>query len=304
MLTSFYTSVLSRASTSESSVNSSTLTTSVSTTSESGTTLSTSTSPVPSAQATLKCDPSGYLIQGATLYRINITTGASAVVKSGIGDGTNINAMGYNIGDNFLYAAAIAKIPNTLYRISATGDITSIGTLNASYVVNTADVDEQSQYWASASGKDWIQVDLKPNSPTFGKMVTKGTATLSYIVIDWAFVPKRGNYLWALGADSVNRATAGGSNTYLLKFDRSTKSWTTVIKFGDIAGNGDATRNAWGAVYASDDGYLYGSENYSGEIWRFPTNATGPPTALPMKVSNGPAANGNDGARCIGAANI
>ncbi|KAG6360911.1 hypothetical protein INS49_011979 [Diaporthe citri] len=193
---------------------------------------------------------------GSTLYRVNITTGSYVTVKASMGDGTSINAMGYNIGDNFLYAAATAKIPNSLLRISASGDVVNMGSLGTSYVVNSGDVDEYSQYWASAGGKDWVQVDLKPSSSTYGKTVAKGTAAPAYTIVDWAYVPRGGNYLWTLGFDSLTRTALGGSNTYLLKFDRAAKSWTTVAKFGDIAGSGDTQRNAWGAVYASDDGYF------------------------------------------------
>lgn len=275
-----------------------------STTPQPGTSTSTSIVQSPSVQPALKCDPSGYLVQGSTLYRINITTGSYVTVKASMGDGTSINAMGYNVGDNYLYAAATAKVPNSLLKISASGDVVNLGSLGISFVVNSGDVDEASQYWASAGGKDWVQVDLKPGSSTYGKTVTKGTAVPVYTIVDWAYVPRGGNYLWTLGFDNSARTAPGGSNTYLMKFDRASKAWTTVIKFGDIAGSGDSQRNAWGAVYASDDGYLYGSENFSGEIWRFPVNATGPPSASPVKISNGPAANGNDGARCINAVNI
>lgn len=287
------------------------------TTGYAGSTTTTTTTVAPSGTApgtvivqtplpTLSCDPSGYLVQGSTLYRVNITTGSFVTVKASMGDGSAINAMGYNVADNFLYAATITKAPYSLLRISGSGDLTNLGSLNITFMANCGDVDENSQYWGSTGGKDWTQVDLRPNSPTFGRTVTTGTATPAQGIIDWAYVPDAGNYLWSLGYDSTSRSQVKASNTYLLRFDRAAKSWTTVVKFGDIAGVGDGTRNAWGAVYASDDGYLYGSENFSGEIWRFPipSNGTGAPTASPTKISNGPAATGNDGARCINAANI
>ncbi|KAL1865915.1 hypothetical protein Daus18300_007027 [Diaporthe australafricana] len=223
-----------------------------------------------------------------------------------MGDGSAINAIGYNVADNFLYAAAITKAPFNLLRISGSGDVTNLGSLNTTSAPNCGDVDENSQYWGSANGKEWTQVDLKPSSSTFGRTVIMGTAAPAQTIIDWAYVPNAGNYLWSLGFDSTSRGQGKVSNTFLLRFDRAAKSWATVVRFGDIAGVGDGTRNAWGAVYASDDGYLYGSENFSGEIWRFPIPASGigAPTASPTKISNGPAATGNDGARCINAANI
>lgn len=218
-----------------------------------------------------------------------------------------MNCLGYNVADNFLYAATFNSAPYDLIRISAAGDCINMGSLNVTVSLNCGDVDENSHYWAAASGKQWIQIDLKPGSSTYGRTLNKATASPPRTVWDWAYIPKKGNFLWSLGYDSNNRKDTGGSNTYLMKFDRSLKTWTEVIKFGDIAGAGDTPRNGWGAVYASDDGFLYGSENASGEIWRFPVpnNGTGLPSGSPVKVSNGPASpGGNDGARCINAANI
>lgn len=213
-----------------------------------------------------------------------------------------MNAMGYNVADNFLYAATFDAAPYDLIRISGTGDCVNVGSLNTSFTSTCGDVDENSQYWAARDGKDWIQVDLKPGSATYGQTITKGVASPSMYVIDWAYVPKKGNYLWGVGCESDTRAS-----TYLMRFDRTAKSWTTVVSFGNIAGTGGTNRNTWGAVYASDDGYLYGSENNSGEIWRFPlpNNGVGVPSGLPMRISTGPySPGGNDGARCIKASNI
>lgn len=254
---------------------------------------------------TLNCDPSGYLVQVSNLYRVNITTGVVTTIKSGMAIGSRtlkMNAMGYNVADNFLYAATFDAAPYDLIRISGTGDCVNMGSLNISFTSTCGDVDENSQYWAARDGKDWIQVDLKPGSATYGQTITKGVASPSMYVIDWAYVPKKGNYLWGVGCESDTRAS-----TYLMRFDRTAKSWTTVVSFGDIAGTGGTSKNTWGAVYASDDGYLYGSENNSGEIWRFPlpNNGVGVPSGLPMKISTGPySPGGNDGARCIKASNI
>lgn len=214
-----------------------------------------------------------------------------------------MNAMGYNVGDNFLYATANDLKPYNLVRISGAGDCTVLGGLTISSAPNCGEVDENSQYWASASGQAWVQIDLKPGSTTYGRQVSNGVASPSGSVVDWAYVPKKGNFLWGLAYDSTS---PGSSSTYLLKFDRSSKTWSTVTKLGDIAGS-SSTRNVWGAVYATDDGFLFGSENNSGEIWKFPIpdNGVGVPSGSPVKISNGPiSSGGNDGARCIKASNI
>ncbi|KAI1501373.1 hypothetical protein F5X99DRAFT_428502 [Biscogniauxia marginata] len=239
---------------------------------------------------TLDCDPYGYLIQDSALYRVDIATGSATLVKGDVGDGRNINAMGYNVGDNFLYAA-IGGVPGNLIRISASGDSAIVNSLNLTTAATAGDVDENSQYWVTSNGRQWSQIDLLPGSPTFGTTRDSGTAILPEMtVIDWAYVPGGGNYLYGLGHNALY------ASTVLMSFDRATHTWSTLTDFGNIAG-----RNAWGAVYASDDGYLYGSENHSGQIWRFPLPGRG---ITPVRISDGPQTVNNDGARCIRAENL
>lgn len=211
--------------------------------------------------------------------------------------------MGYNIADNLLYAAFTSARPCQILRIAGNGDAVSLGTIDVTgwASVNAGDVDENSQYWISDSGKSWMQIDMKPNSTNYGQSVRTGVAEPgnSLRVIDWAYVPGRGNFLWGLGYASANP-----NATHLMQFNRTSGAWNNLANLGDIAGISTSARNAWGAVYASDDGFLFGSENNSGHIYKFslvPVNGAYP---APVKISNGPTSSGNDGARCINAANV
>jgi len=246
--------------------------------------------------ARLSCDVSGYLIQRNSLYGVDIASGAASLIKNGVGDGRQIQAMGYNKADNYLYATAQNGSGNTtnLVRIAANGDSVTGQSLPTpgGVLYNVGDVDEQSQYWASNGGASWIKVDLLPGSPTYLQVVATGTATLTpFNIADWAYIPGGGDYLWGLASD------LGLTSTLLVRFSRSARQWETVRGFGPVAG-----AQTWGAVYASADGFLYGSENASGEIWRFPlTGGLFPPPA--QKISNGPTSSSNDGARCIDSTN-
>lgn len=252
------------------------------------------TSSTDPALPTLNCDPNGYLIRDGTLYRVNITTGAATLIRSGVGGGGTVNAMGYNVGDNYLYAAYGGSAP-TLLRIAGTGDAVSLGPLNATTALNTGDVDENAQYWASAGGAQWLQIDLRPGSPTFGRAVANGTASPAGAVLDWAYVPRAGgDYLYGLAWNTLQ-------GTVLMQFSRATKTWAALTSYGQIVSSLLSGQRSWGAVYASDDGFLYGSENSSGEIWRFQLPANG--TAA-VKVADGIKASANDGARCIRARNL
>ncbi|CAJ2504070.1 Uu.00g114640.m01.CDS01 [Anthostomella pinea] len=179
--------------------------------------------------------------------------------------GTMTNAMGYNSLDNYLYASNYVNTTNantwTLIRIGGTGaytNVTSLPTAPAAQNWLVGDVDESGQYWASYYGQQWFQLDLKPGSATYGQVVASGTASPSLQVVDWAYVPGAGNYLWALGYNSALTSTT------LMRFDRTAHTWTALTNFGNVAG-----QNTFGAVYAGPNQTLLGTENTSGQLWKF-----------------------------------
>ena len=95
----------------------------------------------------------------------------------------------------------------------------------------------------------------------------------------------------------IDQATAFA---YLYRFDQTTLTLQVVANFGDIGltpvvDTASGYRTNFGAVYASADGFLYGSENLSGRIYRFTVTA---PYGW-QYLSLGPGTTQNDGARCI-----
>ena len=212
-------------------------------------------SPLP----TLGCDPSGYLIQAMTLIRVNITTGTSVVVKSSV-YGNNINSIGYNVADNFIYGSVATTPFQSLIRIGANGDSNIVASLNSTLEYNCGDVDEKSIYWATLNGRNWTQLDLVPGSANFGKLIANGTTTTlpaGYTVYDWAYVPGGGNNLYGIAQNGAK------SQAILMAFSRSTKEWTELTNYNNVTG-----LNQFGALYASDDGFLFGSENNAGQSSR------------------------------------
>ncbi|GKU18142.1 unnamed protein product [Fusarium langsethiae] len=115
-----------------------------------------------------------------------------------------------------------------------------------------------------------------PGSATYGKIIMSGTATTTLKAADWAFVPGGGDFMYSV--------------------IRTSYTWQTVKSYGAVAGN-----NVWGALYASGDGSLYGSENTSGQIFQFPV---APTVGSPRFIATGPVSSWNDGARCIDSQNL
>ncbi|WP_062076547.1 DUF7507 domain-containing protein [Demequina globuliformis] len=185
---------------------------------------------------------------------------------------------------------------------------------------NVGDVSPDGIYYARApqgpNAWRWIAVDVRPGSSTFMEVIDNGRADTNSnwnIGADWAFVPsvpesfapdgRLEGTLWAIGWNTNNFSAA------LVSYDPLSGASTSTIVQGLgrlIAPNGVATQrdpnaagwnnnsNTFGAVYADLDGYLYGSTNGLGHIWRVNVSD---PSDLNF-FAYGPSSTANDGARC------
>jgi hypothetical protein len=237
------------------------------------------------AQPALKCDVYGYLMQKTAFYRVDLTSGKTTLINALVGPGGNINAIGYNKFDNFIYGMLQDSTGTQVIRIAGDGSYTLLAARTSDRSVNMGDIDNLGRYWIATSAKAWWCIDLMPGSATYGKIIMSGTAVTTLTAADWAFVPGGGDYMYAVMVDSA------GLTSTLGRFSRTSYTWTTVKAYGNVAGS-----NFWGAVYASQDGNLYGSENNSGQIFKFPV---APTAGNPVFIATGPASSSNDGARCI-----
>ncbi|KAI3325996.1 hypothetical protein HD806DRAFT_520705 [Xylariaceae sp. AK1471] len=229
---------------------------------------------------TLVCDKYGYLIQNVTLYQVDLATGSFNTVANHLGDNTDINAIAYNTLDNFLYARQSGA--NQLIRIGSDGTTEPIATLTNIVSGNVGDIDTDGYYWYGSGGSTWNQIDLRPNSTTYGTLLANGTMdNLGLGIADWAYIPVGGAYLYTAANNP-----AGG--TSLIRFGLDTKKWEVIQRYPRVGGH------TWGAVYGINNGTLYASDNTNGQIWAFPIEG-----GAAYFASQGPVSPGlNDGARC------
>lgn len=235
------------------------------------------------------CDTFGILFQypGGTntqVHHIDMVTGADTTpAGSPIADRT-INAIGYNVKDNFVYGWDDTQ--DTLVRIHndhTAENLTISGYSGPTSGIIIGDVDDNGHYWWIGGG-DWFQADLTTGTPT---LLNSGSAAgiTGTAGADWAFIPGT-NALWRI---MDNQPTDSVS---LWSFDRTSHGWTDHGVLAGITG----TDRVMGAFYADGNGFLYGSSNPTGRIWRANTSAV--TAAL---FATGPASSSNDGARCASA---
>ncbi|KAI1302516.1 hypothetical protein F5Y03DRAFT_361771 [Xylaria venustula] len=257
----------------------STVTVTETTTVPTTTTVTTTATVTQPCTPTLTCDKYGYLIQANTLFQVDLSTGAYTTVKASIGDGTTVNAMAYNTLDNYLYARQSGK--NQLIRISSDGTTEVVTTFPDDTNVYVGDIDSDGNYWYG-SGDTWFQIDLKPNSATYGTLIANGKVDeLGLAVADWVYLPVGGPYLYS----AAHNSTSGG--TTLVRFSLDTKTYEVIQRYPKIGGH------TWGAQYGINNGTLYASDNTNGQIWAFPIVG-----GTPYLASRGPISSQNDGARC------
>ncbi|WP_152362551.1 DUF6923 family protein [Microlunatus speluncae] len=232
-------------------------------------------------QEDFACSPQGILFQypdGPTrVIGIDIVTGAATTL--GTLQDRKVNAIGYNGLDDYIYGLDLQN--QTIVRVGGDASAVEIGWPEGLPQVVVGDIDETGHYWLT-DGLTWWVVDLVPGSDSYGTIVEQGDApppaSVDNTGADWAYVPGTGAF-WGLGID--------GSDAILLKFDRTTRQRSVTANLGPLGGN------TFGAVYADPNGFLYGSDNKTGQIFRVDVAA-----GKAQKFSDGPSSGTNDGARC------
>ncbi|CAK7215039.1 hypothetical protein SCUCBS95973_002340 [Sporothrix curviconia] len=230
------------------------------------------------------CDAGGYLIQLNTLYRLDLETGVMTTVNEAVGDEDGINAIGYNVLDNYIWG--VQELPSDewqLIRIDSDGNGLAFDlVVPAADGYQAGDVDLDGQLWLWSADNSWLQIDLDPTSATYLQLVDSGTSTLAVtgIVSDWVALADDTEYLYSVQEIST-------TNSSLVRWSKTTHDWSVVSILGNVDG-----RQVWGALYPVGD-HFYGSENNVGDIYSFYTNGS-----TPTFVTEGPTSGSNDGARC------
>ncbi|WP_295838238.1 hypothetical protein [uncultured Microbacterium sp.] len=245
------------------------------------------------------CSTDGYLFQSSrgntpTIQSVNIVTGEAQ--EAGTTEYA-VNAVGYNTLDNYMYGIS-GTLGNSVVAIAADGTITDLGNpgIDRGWSIQTGDFDSTGHLWVTAGGANpnntqpYYEIDLSdPSSSTYGKILKSGTtrkpAADSRVPSDMTYV---NGYFYGLTA----QAGTGGGAGHLYRMDTN-GVWKDL---GAVAATRNESTGIYGASYADSEGLLYFSNNSSGAIYR-----VNPKTFEGLKIADGPASAGNDGARCADA---
>lgn len=251
-----------------------------------------------STAAPFTCSSVGYVFQDPVVdaFELNLATVNITQVANDFFPGNGINAIGYNVLDDFIYGI---QTGGGIQVVRVHNDFTTIDVLGvpAGYpaalapnfpafgAVPVGDVDDAGRYWFfDAANPYYYQVDLTTNTVvTAGPFdpVAAGLTNLS----DWAYIP---------GTDQLFGLALNGGNWHLISLTRATGALTD---HGSLGALGGAT-TAFGATFADAEGRLYALSNNTGQLFRINVN-----TVTPHNLgSTGETSSANDGARCANAA--
>ncbi|WP_094868791.1 DUF7507 domain-containing protein [Paenibacillus sp. VTT E-133280] len=109
-------------------------------------------------------------------YYINVVTGAT-VIQGTVSPPVDINAIGYNPLDNYIYG--YDQLNNNLVRVDNSGNVTSLfplppGFPSDSYTTGTFDLNGFFYIFVNNESRFYV-IDLRPNSSTFLKLVNPAT---------------------------------------------------------------------------------------------------------------------------------
>ncbi|MFK7048501.1 hypothetical protein FLACOL_01555 [Flavobacterium columnare] len=233
------------------------------------------------------CDYNAYLFQMNDLYAINLASGTATLIATDITPGT-INAAGYNPTDGYMWGS-LSTPANTIVRIGADFQTTSFYIpelpLGNRFV---GDIRSDGVYFLKI-GSFIYQIDVNPNSATYGQYITSYPLSTSINIYDWAFNAADG-YLY----------TVEKSTNILYRITPSTGAVQNLGEVPIMAG----LNYTYGAVYFDVNGNFYVSSNDTGTIYIIRTvqNLTGSNMINSNLFAFGPSSSSNDGARCPTAA--
>lgn len=249
------------------------------------------------------CPSKAYLFQAnpVQVYGVNLVSGLSTLVQGDTGLDANINAVGFDFEDRYIYG-----YDTTNLKIVRLGGDFKAETLDVSglptYTFFVGDVYNH-VYYLYRKNKGLFTIDLSPldSNPSATLSINQVSDTATVSLTDFAFHPSDGSLY---GVDN--------NTGYLYQFDPTTGVETYIGDptqsdvFGDpiIKSNGKSIVGTFGAGYFDVNGYYYISRNEDGHIFRIdlsnPDNVANGiiPT---VKFAEGPFSSQNDGARCANA---
>lgn len=234
------------------------------------------------------CDANAYLAKNnpTQLFSVNLVTMAENELGTATPD--RYNAIGYSSRQNLLFG--IEGPTRDVIALNAANQVIArfdIPELNDHFFFSGDVTDDDILVLISGgrSGRMIYLVNIDPTSTEYMSYIAHSAPT-NQVQGDIAVHPVDGS-IWSIGWDAPDE---------LIRFNINIETAaTTITNYGDT---NITTGNGPGALYFDNLGFLYASVNTTGDTYRFDITNTDNPVVNGALIAAGPAAFGNDGARC------
>ncbi|WP_242269080.1 DUF6923 family protein [Bacillus cereus group sp. BfR-BA-01352] len=199
----------------------------------------------------------------STWFNINVVTGAT-VAQGTVNPALNINAIGYNTLDNFIYG--YDQLTNNIVRVGNDGNVITLSPLPTGLPADNYNVgafDLNGFFYISVNDiARFYVIDLRPNSSTFMKLVNPATGfteqtsnfgialSTTLNVSDWVYNPVD-NFLYGISPTGVAERVSPTTG-------QITNLTTTPLNTGPF-----------GAIALDSNGIIYAIANPTGNIYRY-----------------------------------
>jgi LruC domain-containing protein len=231
-------------------------------------------------EAFTTCPSEAYLYQGnpVSVFGVDLLTGQYELLSNDSSLPGNINAVGFNFTDRFIYGFntslfSVVKIDRYFQaeELNVTG-LPSNTTFYVGDVLNNA-------YWVYRKKVGLFRISLDENDETFLTAVKFESANTSLTLTDFAFHP---------GDDQLYAIDNKTGILYRISVDSGE---ATGLGYTGITGT-------FGAGYFDVNGYYYVSRNQDGHVFRVNLSDPNVPVPTAQFFAYGPYSSQNDGARC------
>lgn len=231
--------------------------------------------PIMAQAAPFTCDAGFYQVQNNQLRILNPSDGTYSPIGSQFLSG-NLNAIGYNKLDNYIYGIINQPTEAHLFRVDNTGTYTDLGLVTGLpapdvFGYNSGDMDDSGNLYVKQLDQTVYKINVTTNVAT--------ALPLSQSMFSSEFVYLNG-YLFAVGV--------GLSSGSFFKIDIANGNVTSAPI--------TLPANGFGSGWATDANTLYFYDNSTGIIYKV-TNFNTAPVAIPSLATT--PSSSNDGASCF-----
>ena len=227
-----------------------------------------------------ECPSKAFLFQSnnVQIYGVNLLTGNYSLLEDYVGIDGNINAVGFNFDDRYIYGFNTSSFEVVKVGGDFQATVLPVSGLPADKTFFVGDVADNF-YYVYRKNVGFYKINLDDTRENYLQAIEIVGADTSMSLTDFAIHPGDGN-LYAVDNSS--------GLLYRISLDDGSKT-----ALGDTGETG-----TFGAGYFDVNGYYYVSRNSDGKIFRIDLTDPDNPVAESVLFAQGPFSGQNDGARC------